>query len=184
MVTINIYGLDQYAVSYYSKTHTDNLASLCETTADNINFVATENSIFHNGIEQNSWNILVHVHLPKELKLAEKAIAKYLLKTIGELTINVHVEFYYYERSSRYSKTNDKYPLYITDINLVKKEVSDEELFENGVPQEEAYEDELEDEECDNEFCVHHHVHNDEDEDEENPEEIDDIFLGNAFDDI
>lgn len=180
MVTINIYGLDQYSVSKYASYHTAEIANICESNARDVIFIATENSVFHNGVEQNTWNVVVHVHLPHEMKAIQKVLASYLLETLGEISIHVFIEFYYYEHGNHYERINKKYPVHIVNIDEVKKEVSDEELF--AEKEIEDLEDECEDEECD---CDHHHHHYEDEEDEDEEELIDnDIFLGNAFDGI
>lgn len=178
MVNINIYGLDQYAISYYSKNHEQAIADICETTVDDIRFIATENSIFHQGVEQNSWNIVVEVTLPKEMLQIEKVLAKYLMSTIGELAVNVHVLFRYYDKRHHYAKINKEYPTFITDINLVKKEISDDEIHDEL---EKAYKDDDDEEEHEHDHHHHHHHHDDEEFDDE--DEMD-IYLGNAFEGI
>ena len=58
MITITIYGLDQFVVGRLSREMTPNLAKLYELSEDEILFVAPENMVFHNGVEQTSWNII------------------------------------------------------------------------------------------------------------------------------
>ena len=64
MITITIYGLDQFVVGRLSREMTPNLAKLYELSEDEILFVAPENMVFHKGVEQTSWNIIIHVHAP------------------------------------------------------------------------------------------------------------------------
>ncbi len=137
MITIDILGLDQYITGTYSKNHTRNLASLFETSEDNVSFYAPNSYIFHNGVEQTSWNTLLRIHAPKKYEVFEKKVAKYLLETLKEFAINISIEFYYYDVEHHYAYNNDKYPHFLSDDNLVNIEEEvldeDEELYEGNI---------------------------------------------------
>ena len=47
MITIEIYGLDQFVVGQLSKDMTHNLADLYEVSEDDINFIAPNNMVFY-----------------------------------------------------------------------------------------------------------------------------------------
>ena len=82
MVTISIYGLDQYTVGHYSKNHTKNLANLLEVDEDNVSFYSPDAYVFHNGVEQTSWNAIVKVNAPEKCESNEAKVAKYLIETL------------------------------------------------------------------------------------------------------
>ncbi|MCR4879873.1 MAG: DUF1904 family protein [Bacilli bacterium] len=127
MITLTIYGLDQFVVGRLSREMTHNLADLYEVSEDEINFIAPNNMVFHNGVEQTSWNALVRVHLPKKVMVLQDDAAKLIMDMIQGPTINVAVEFYYYSEDNRYEKINEDYPRFITDDNLVDVEEDYEE---------------------------------------------------------
>ena len=129
MITIIMFGLDQFVVGRLSRELTPNLAKLYEVNDDDINFVAPNDLIFHKGVEQTSWNLLIHVHAPKKTALVQDDVAKYLLESIGDVAINKTVEFYYYQEENRYEKINEDYPRYISEDNLIN--VDDEEYDED-----------------------------------------------------
>ncbi len=131
MITISILGLDQYVVGHYSGENTAKLARLFETKPENINFYAPESFLFHDGIEQTSWNTLVRVHAPVRCRKVQDLVAKYLLATLEGITIHVAVEFYYYQETDRYEKVNKDYPRFITEANMVTAEDDEEEEEEN-----------------------------------------------------
>ena len=134
MITISIYGLDQYTVGHYSGEHTANLAQLFETSEDNISFYSPNAYVFHNGVEQTSWNAIVKVNAPEKYEVLEQKVAKYLMETLKEFSINLSVEFYYYHSHHRYEHVNKEYPRFIKDENLVNVEESDEdELYEGNI---------------------------------------------------
>lgn len=163
MITISILGLDQYVTGHYSKDHTTNLASLFETSEDNISFYAPNSYIFHNGVEQTSWDSIVRVHAPTKFKVMEEKVAKYLLQTLKDFSINVAVEFYYYENENRHAYVNKDYPRFIKDDNMVNVEEDSleegEELCEENMF--EGFEEKLEAKKHESEHCCckEHHKH-------------------------
>ena len=122
MITISVIGLDQYVVGHYSKQHSKNLAALFETSEDNISFIAPDCYIFHNGVEQTSWNGIVRINAPKEYKKFQDRIAKYLLTTLCDYCINIYVEFYYFDSDDSYLHISSDYPRFITEENMVSME--------------------------------------------------------------
>lgn len=164
MITILILGLDQYVVGHYSKDATPNIANLLETSEEEINFYSPyESLLFHNGVEQTSWNTLVYVKLPQKYEPFEHALADYLLETLKDFTINVEVNFEYIKEGKTYEYINHDYPRFLTESNF--REESDES----------------DDHEC---SCGHHHDGCDcdprdrADLDYNDPEQI---YLGDVF---
>lgn len=122
MITISVLGLDQFVVGHYSKDHTENLANLFETNADDIEFYAPNSMLFHNGVEQTSWNTIIIVKAPHRYELMESKIANYLIETMKEFSINLEIEFEYFEEGKHYQHINTSYPRFIAEENLVDVE--------------------------------------------------------------
>ena len=139
MIAITIYGLDQFVVGRLSRELTPNLAKLYELNEDEIMFVAPENMVFHKGVEQTSWNIIVQVNAPKKVAVIQDQVAKLLLESIGDVAINKVVEFYYYSEDNRYCKFNDNYPRFIEADNLVDIEEQEYEDMEEGEGDDEIF---------------------------------------------
>ena len=139
MITITIYGLDQFVVGRLSREMTPNLAKLYETSEDNILFVAPQNMVFHKGVEQTSWTIIIHVHAPKKVSVLQDQVAKLILESIGDVAINKMLEFYYYSEDNRYSKFNENYPRFIASDNLVNIAEEDYEDMEEGEGEDEIF---------------------------------------------
>jgi|GEM_PF-778102 len=121
MITISVLGLDQYVVGHYSKDHTDNLAQLFECEEEEINFYAPSASLFHQGVDQTSWNVLLIVRASAKYEAVESRVVDYLLKTFSEFSIHVQIEFAYFEEEHFYEKINEEYPRFITQDNLVEE---------------------------------------------------------------
>ena len=139
MITVIIYGLDQFVVGRLSREMTPNLAKLYELSEDEILFVAPENMVFHKGVEQTSWNIIIHVHAPKKVAVLEDQVAKLILESIGDVAINKILEFYYYSQDNRYCKYNEAYPRFIASDNLVNVAEEDYEDMEEGDGEDEIF---------------------------------------------
>ena len=132
MITVIIYGLDQFVVGRLSREMTPNLTKLYELSEDEILFVAPNDMIFHKGVEQTSWNIIVHVHAPKKVSVLQDQVAKLILESIGDVAINKIIEFYYYSEDNRYCKFNETYPRFISADNLIDVAEEDYEDKEEG----------------------------------------------------
>ena len=137
MITISILGLDQYAIGTYSAEHTKNLANLFEIKTSDISFYAPNCFMYHEGVDQTSWNTLIRIHAPRQFDQFEHKITTYLFKTLADIAINIAVEFYYYDQNNRHERINKEYPRFITDANVVeiedKHEHDDDELFDGNI---------------------------------------------------
>ena len=139
MITITIYGLDQFVVGNLSRELTPLVAKLYEVDEDEVNFIAPQAMVFHKGVEQTSWNILIKVNAPKKVSVLEDQMSQLMLHGIGEVAIHVAVEFYYYSQENRYTKINDNYPRFIADDNLVDIEDEYPEDIEEGEEDDEIF---------------------------------------------
>jgi len=119
MITVIIYGLDQFVVERLSAEMTHNLADLYEVDEDEINFIAPNSMVFHKGVEQTSWNVLIHVQAPMKVSVLQNDAAALIFACIGDVAIHKTIEFYYYSQDNRYVSINKDYPRYITDENAV-----------------------------------------------------------------
>lgn len=130
MITITILGLDQYIVGRLSRELTPNLAKLYEIDEDEINFVAPSNMVFHNGVEQTSWNVIVRVNAPMKVSVLQDEVANFISVSLKDVAINLAIEFYYYSVDNRYTRINKDYPRYIVSDNIVDFEAEFEDFDE------------------------------------------------------
>ena len=139
MITVTIYGLDQFVVGNLSRELTPLVAKLYEVDEDEVLFIATEAMVFHKGTEQTSWNILIRVNAPKKVYVLQDQMAQLMMHGIGEVAIHVIVEFTYYSQDDRYQKINPDYPRFISDENLVDAENDYPEDIEEGEEDDQVY---------------------------------------------
>lgn len=139
MITVIFYGLDQFVVGRLSRELNKNLAKLYEVKEEEIVFIAPQNMVFQNGVEQTSWDLIVHVHAPKKTALVQEEVAHFLMNAIGEVAIHKTIEFYYYAPENRYQKINEEYPRFISEDNLVDTEQEYDEDMEEGEDDDQIY---------------------------------------------
>lgn len=175
MITISFLGLDQFVVGHYSKEHTANLANLFEADPDSLNFFAPNSMLFHEGVEQTSWNVLLIVRAPKKYHPLEKKVAEYLLKTVTDFAVNVELEFEYFEEEHHYEHLNPDYPRYMKESNIHSESEYDGSFYHEGEDPAHDYEE--------------HHHHGEDEPDPRDRADLDindpeQIYLGNAFSDF
>ena len=130
MISIEVFGLDQFVVGNLSKDLTPRIAKLYGVDEEDIIFISPQVMVFHKGVEQTSWNILI-----------KDEMSDLIMKGIGEVAIHVTVLFEYYSTGDRYQRINDDYPLFITEANLVdlENDYDDEEDSESDEEEEDIY---------------------------------------------
>ena len=139
MITITIYGLDQFVVGNLSRQLTPLVAKLYEVDEEDVVFIAPDAMVFHKGTEQTSWNVLIHVTAPKKVSVLQEQMSQLMLHGIGDVAIHVTVEFYYYSQDDRYQKINPNYPRFIGDDNLVNVDDEYDEDIEEGEDDDQVY---------------------------------------------
>lgn len=139
MITISLIGLDQYAAATYSKENTKKLADLFEVSTNDIFFYAPNSFYYHDGVDQTSWNTLVRVHAPEQVRGLQSKVADYLTKTLMAMSINIAIEFSYFDSKSRHEYFNREYPRFITEANAVvvdeehEEDEDEEEIYDGNV---------------------------------------------------
>ena len=128
MITLTLYGLDQFVVGRLSREMTSALADIYECDKDEILFVAPEAMVFHNGVEQTSWNAIVRVDAPKKVAVLQEDVARVIMQMVNGPTIHVQVVFNYFSQDNFYESINDDYPRYIEEKNIVEVDYDDSDV--------------------------------------------------------
>ena len=133
MITVTLIGLDPYSTIQLSKELTPKLAEIYETTQDNINFYAPDCLYVHNGVEQNTYCLLVRVNAPKKVSVLERDVVRILHAFLEDLCIHMQITFYYYSQDNYHEFINKDYPRFMTESNTVVEEddTGDEDEFQN-----------------------------------------------------
>lgn len=139
MITVNIYGLDQFVVGDVSIPLSKNLAKIYEISEDDINFISSNNMVFHAGVEQTSWRVIVEVNVPKKLEVLQDQALEIINHYLSEVAINIEVFFHYYLSDHHALHVNPDYPLYLEERGEVEFESESSEELEEGEGEDEIY---------------------------------------------
>lgn len=140
MITVNVYGLDQFVVGDVSIPLTKNLAKVYEISEDDINFISSNNMVFHAGVEQTSWRVIVELNVPKKLEVLQDQALEVLNHYLSEVSINIEVFFHYYLYDHHASHVNKDYPLYLEERPDIQfEETGYSEELEEGEGEDEIY---------------------------------------------
>ena len=143
MVTINIYGLDQFVVGELSQRISKDIAKIYEMDEDEIHFISSNNMVFHNGEEQTSWRVFVEVNAPKKVEVLQEQICNLLAHYISEVAIHLEVVFKYYSVDHYYKHLNPDYPLLLEDKNTVTFSEEYSEEMEEGEGEDQIYTEDI-----------------------------------------
>ena len=143
MVTINIYGLDQFVVGELSQRISKDIAKIYEMDEDEIHFISSNNMVFHNGEEQTSWRVFVEVNAPKKVEVLQEQICNLLAHYISEVAIHLEVVFKYYSVDHYYKHLNPDYPLFLEDKNTVTFSEEYSEEMEEGEGEDQIYTEDI-----------------------------------------
>lgn len=135
MVTLITFGIDPYSLRQLSSDITPGLSSLFECKKEDINFYATEGLFVHDGVEQNTWYVLIKVMLPRKLQIFQKEAAQIISNFYKDVAIHLEIVFEYYLSDEREIFINNDYPLYLNENNIV--EASEDEI--GGDDEEDIY---------------------------------------------
>lgn len=140
MITVSIIGVDPFMVRQISKAMTSKIAALYEVQIDDVNFYAPECLYIHNGVEQNTWNVLVKVNAPLKVKVLEEKAVRVIREYMLDACVNLAIEFYYYSQDNRYEFINPTHPRFMTEENTVDF-IEDDEVIEEDYEDEESGEE-------------------------------------------
>lgn len=175
MITISLLGVDKYLAPELVKKIHQKIANLYESSPEEVIFYAPDSFLIYDGVEQTSFQLNVIVDAPVKYKGLEKNVANFLLKSLTDYAIHIHVQFRYFESENEYSYINEDYPRYMTETNVLKYDEAEnfdekteepylgnafaeyEDKFDLEPEETDEEEDECEDDhEC---SCGHHHHH-------------------------
>jgi len=140
MITISIIGVDPFMVRQISKAMTSKIAALYEVQIDDVNFYAPECLYIHDGVEQNTWNVLVKVNAPLKVKVLEEKAVKVIREYMIDACVNLAIEFYYYSQDNRYEFIDSTHPRFMTEENTIDF-IEDDEVVEEDYDEEETGEE-------------------------------------------
>lgn len=172
MINILISGMDIYFAGELDKLVHKKVASIYRISEDDLLLTANDSFVYHNGVEQTSFQLLIKVEAPQEFKKHQEEIQEYLLEATKQYAVHSTIYFVYYDGENCYKRIDPEYPLFLTENNVVEidEDVDEEieELYEGDIFEEVAKAHLDEEDEGDHHCnCGHHHHHHHHHEGEE-----------------
>lgn len=139
MISVFVYGLDQFLVGDLSVQLGKDLAKLYEVDEDDVNFVAPNTMVFHKRAEQTSWRVIVEVNVPKKLEVLQEQAVKVITHHIKQIAIHIEILFKYYSSDHHHLEINEEYPLYLEEQPDVEIDTEYPDDIEEGEGEDEIY---------------------------------------------
>ena len=145
MFILNLNGADVYLAGQIERSVIPALSKLLKIEENEIILYAVDGFIYHDGIDQTSYNLLVEVECAKEYEKSEKEVADLIFKHVKNYSIHTRLYFNYFT-GKVYESINEEYPLFLSSSNLVDISTEEEgnenaEVFDGNIFEE--YEDVL-----------------------------------------
>ena len=130
MVFIKFSGLDMFLVGELTKKIHSKIAASYGLDDEDVIFQASDSFLFHKGVDQTSFNLLVEIVAPEDYVDSEEMVASILMESSKNYSVHVRILFSYYDSTHYYERVNKDYPEYITEMQEVEVDESeyDEEL--------------------------------------------------------
>ena len=126
MISLTFYGLDQFVVGQLSNEMGVSLANLYEVSEDDILFICPECCVYHKGIDQTSWNVIVNIEAPKKVQVLQDDVMSYVKSMLNGIATNVFIRFSYYSQDDVYEFIDETYPRFLEQSNIVDFDDEDE----------------------------------------------------------
>ena len=139
MISVFIYGLDQFLVGDLSSALGKDLAKVYEVDEDDVNFVAPNTMVFHQRAEQTSWRVIVEVNVPKKLEVLQEQAQRVIVHHIKQIAIHIEILFKYYLSDHHSLEINEEYPLYLEEQPDVEIDAEYPDDIEEGEGEDQIY---------------------------------------------
>lgn len=126
MINVVLKGVDEFLGSHVEAVLSPQIAKILKVDGDEIMFVCLHSMIYHGGIDQTSYHMIVTVELDEEYREKERELAEYILEASRNFSVHCHVNFVYLASKS-YARIEKDYPLFVTASNEVEIEESEAE---------------------------------------------------------
>lgn len=114
MIIIKCYGVDPYVAGAYSKKYLP-LVKERFNLEDDFLVICPDDYIFHDGVEQTSWQALLEVMISPKYRAIEKDLAHALISYFQVDVVNTRLFFSYLEEEAVYKLENKDYPPFVVD---------------------------------------------------------------------
>ena len=129
MINIVLKGVDEFLGSHVDEVVSPQVAKILNVSNDEVVVTCLHSIIYHNGVDQTSYHMIVNVELEEKYRSLEEKLAEYILSVSKNFAVHCQVSFSYCENKV-YSRIDEEYPLFVTNSNEVIIEDNEEETQE------------------------------------------------------
>lgn len=126
MINILLKGVDEFLGSEVEKTIVPKVAKLLKINEDEIFVTCLHSMIYHQGVDQTSFHMIVTFEMTNEYQKYELELVKLILELSKNFSVHAHVNFTYFSKGF-YSRIDNNYPLFVTENNQVNIENESDE---------------------------------------------------------
>ena len=123
---IEFLGIDPYRVAELSRTLQPKLLRLEGVREEQILFVSSETTLYHHGVDQNTWICLVRLRLENYLQHHIENMLELIKSALVEDTIHIQFDVQLIDPQHIHMAFNSDYPMFVTENNEVDVVVPDE----------------------------------------------------------
>ena len=118
MINVILKGVDEFLGSHVESLLTPKIASICKVDNDDVVFTCVHSIIYHGGVDQTSYHMIITFELEDKFSSYEKELANFVLEASKNFAVHCHVSFSYLSKPY-YQRIEKDYPLYVTMENEV-----------------------------------------------------------------
>lgn len=126
MINVVLKGVDEFLGSSVAKVISPEIANILNVSQDDVIVTCLHSIIYHNGIDQTSYNMLLTFELEEQYRSLEQKLVDYIFSVSRNFSVHCHINFSYLSRKT-YSYIDNNYPLFVTESNEVVIEENDSE---------------------------------------------------------
>lgn len=131
MIDILLKGVDEFLGAQVETQLTPAIAGICHVGNDEVMVTCLHSMIYHGGVDQTSFHMIIQVEAEERFRQFEKELAEYLLKASKEFSVHCRLNFRYTDGGA-YQRIDPDYPPFVTKSNSVEI-ASDESSEEDEI---------------------------------------------------
>ena len=124
---IEIMGMDPYRVGKISRLLQPKLDRFNELKDIPILFSGSETSLFHDGVDQNTWVVIIKLHLEQRLLSFASTLQNMLIQILKEDAIHLHFYVFPIQSENFSVHMNEEYPPYVEEQEDTEMDSSPEQ---------------------------------------------------------
>lgn len=133
MINVTLKGIDIYLGGEFDRKIHAKLASLFEVPSVEIITTVSESLVYHQGVDQTTYQLVIKFELSKRYQPFEKQVAEFVLDASKDFSVHTLCYFVYIDEDHIYERIDEDYPRFMNEKNVVGYEDEEDEEKEEDV---------------------------------------------------